>query len=309
MPAPRIDIGGSPSKLKGTIVEGFMKRIASTVLVFCPLCIFFSSAATADRRQMIYAQAVELERQASYIAQSSFTHFKGRNNTISDAEQAVLFKSEAFLASTRLFLRLTEEKSDYYSVGFLRTNLYNAFLYLTNSFQDLEESMRAAGVRPYALSDCRNILNGMDAEFSRWPAADNLAYLHTRYVKAQDDAVYMIERVGPGQFVRHAFRDLESLYRYNYDLKRGKDPWKYLVEVSADTLDKMEEGERIELTFEGRLIIEMGNRPDRVVYLIEDGKKRWLTSPRVLERFGGWGKVLEVPAEVIQKYPDGLPIN
>jgi hypothetical protein len=286
-----------------------MKRKGSACLGFCSLFIVLSSAATADRRQSISTLAIELERQTSYIAQSSFSHFKGRNNTISDAEQAVLFKSEAFLASTRLFLRLTEEKSDYYSVGFLRTNLYNAFLYLTNSFQDLEESMRGAGVMPYAFSDCRSILNSMDAEFSRWPAADNLAYLHTRYVKAAHDAVYMIERVGPGQFVRHAFKDLESLYRYNYDLKRGKDPWKFLVEVSSDTLDKMEEGEMIELTFEGRLIIEMGNRPNRGVYLIEDGKKRGLTSPRVLERFGGWGKVLEVPAEVIQRYPDGDPIN
>jgi len=287
-----------------------MKRKGSAFLFFCSLFIILSSAATADdHRQSISTLAIELERQAAYIAQSSFSHFKGRNNTISDAEQAVLFKSEAFLASTRLFLRLTEEKSDYYSVGFLRTNLYNAFLYLTNSFQDLEESMRGAGVLPYALSDCRNILNGMDAEFSRWPAADNLAYLHTRYVKAAYDAVYMIERVGPGQFVRHAFKDLESLYRYNYDLKRGKDPWKFLVEVSSDTLDKMEEGEMIELTFEGRLIIEMSNRPNRGVYLIEDGKKRGLTSPRVIERFGGWGKVLEVPAEVIRRYPDGDPIN
>jgi len=286
-----------------------MKWKGSACLVFCSLFIVLSSAATADRRQSISTLAIELERQASYIAQSSFSYFKGRNNTINDAEQAVLFKSEAFLASTRLFLRLTEDKSDYYSVGFLRTNLYNAFLYLANSFQDLEESMRGAGVLPYALSDCRNILNSMEAEFSRWPAADNLAYLHTRYVKAAHDAVYMIERVGPGQFVRHAFKDLESLYRYNYDLKRGKDPWKFLVEVSSDTLDKMEEGEMIELTFEGRLIIEMGNRPNRGVYLIEDGKKRGLTSPRVLERFGGWAKVLEVPAEVIQRYPDGDPIN
>jgi hypothetical protein len=286
-----------------------MIKKLSGALVFCVLGIILSSAAWADQRQSIYSLAIELERQASDIAESSFSHFKGWNNTISDAEQAVLFKSEAFLASTRLFLRLTEDKSDYYSVGFLRTNLYNAFLYLTHSFQDLEESMRNAGVLPYALSDCGTLLNSMDAEFSRWPAADNLAYLHTRYVKASHDTVYMIERVGPGQFVRHAFKDLESVYRYNYDLKRGKDPWKYLSEVSSDTLDKMEEGEMIELTFEGRLIIEMSNRPNRGVYLIEDGKKRGLTSPRVLERFGGWAKVLEVPAEVIQKYPDGQPVN
>jgi len=277
--------------------------------VFGAFFTLMSLAATDDRRQSIHSLGLELERQASYIAESSFSHFRGRNDTISDAEQAVLFKSEAFLAYTRLFLRLSEEKSDYYSAGFLRTNLYNAFVYLTSSFRDLEESMQSAGVRPYALSDCRSLLNNMEAEFSRWPAADNLAYLHTRYIKAANDTVYMIERVGPGQFVRRAFKDLESLYRYNYDLKRGKDPWKYLAEVSVDTLDRMEEGQDIALTFEGRLIIEMSSRPNRGVYLIEDGKKRGLTSPRVLDRFGGWGKVLEVPAEVIRKYPDGDPIN
>ena len=286
-----------------------MKMRVSAAFVFCVLGMVLSSGAGADQRQTIFSLAVELERQASYMAESSFTHFRGRNNTISDVEQAALFKSEEFLASTRLFLRLTEEKSDYYSAGFLRTNLYNAFLYLGRSFQDLDESMRSAGVMPYALADCRTLLNNMDAEFARWPAADNLAYLHTRYVKGPTDSVYMIERVGPGQFVRHAFKDLESVYRYNYDLNRGKDPWKYLSEVSSDTLAKMEEGETIGLTFEGRLVIEMSNRPNRGVYLIEDGKKRGLTSPRVLERFGGWARVLEVPAEVIQKYPDGLPIN
>jgi len=275
------------------------------------ICLFLASALPlqADRRQSIYNLGLELERQASDIAESSFSHFRGRNDTISDAEQAALFKSEAFLACTRLFLRLSEENSDYYSAGSLRTNLYNAFLYLAASFRDLEESMKGAGVRPYALSDCRGILNDMEAEFSKWPSADNLAYLHTRYVKAADDTVYMIERVGTGQFVRHAFKDLESIYRYNYDLDRGKDPWQFLSEVSSDTLDRMEKGREIALTFEGRLVIEMSNRPNRGVYLIENGKKRGLTSPRVLDRFGGWGKVWEVPAEVIQKYPDGDPIN
>jgi hypothetical protein len=43
--------------------------------------------------------------------------------------------------------------------------------------------------------------------------------------------------------------------------------------------------------------------------LIEDGKKRGVTSPRVLQRLGGWSRVLEVPAEVIAGYPDGKPIT
>lgn len=276
------------------------------------LVILFSTlipAARADRRQEIYGLALELEKQASFLAQTSFDNFKGWNSNISDEEQAVLFKSEAFLASCRLFLRLTEERSDYYRAGFLRTNLYNAFLYLTHAFQDLEDSMRKVGVMPYAVRDCRSLLNSMDAEFSRWPMSDNLAYLHQKYVKARNNTVYMIERRGPGLYVRHAFKDLESLFRFNYDLKRGKDPWKHLVEVEAYTLEKMEEGGMIELTFEGWLIIEQSNRPNRPVYLIENGEKRGLTSPRVVERFGGWGKVFEVPVEIIARYPEGDPIS
>jgi len=79
--------------------------------------------------------------------------------------------------------------------------------------------------------------------------------------------------------------------------------------VEAYTLEKMEEGGMIELTFEGWLIIEQSNRPNRPVYLIENGEKRGLTSPRVVERFGGWGKVFEVPVEIIARYPEGDPIS
>ena len=262
-----------------------------------------------DRRENIYRLGLDLERQASYLAQSSYDHFKGRSGTISDQEQAVLFKSEAFAASCRLFLKLTEERSDYFRAGHLRTNIYNAFIYLTHAFRELEKEMKRVRIQPYALSNCRRILDQMDREFSKWPLADNLAYLHKKYVKARDATVYMIERKGPGIYVRHAFKNLESIYRYNYDLKRGKNPWDYLIQVSYDTLDKMEEGPMINLTFEGYLIIEQSNRPHRPVCLIQNGKKRGLTSPAVLQRFGGWGKVHEVPKEVIDKYPEGEPIK
>jgi hypothetical protein len=284
-----------------------MKKISLCILA---VFIFFLSAvpATPDSRQSVYSLGMELEGQASLIAQSSFDHFKGWNNTISDEEQAVLFKSESFLASCRLFLRLAEEQTDYYSASYLRTNLYNAFIYLNLSFEDLEGSMKRAGVMPYALSDCRRLLNRMDEAFSKWASPDNLAYLHEKYVKAADSTVYMIERKGPGLYVRHAFRDLESLFRYNYSLKRGTNPWKYLVQTSEETLDKMEEGAMIDLSFEGSLIIEQSNRPGRGVYLIENGKKRGITSPQLLQRFGGWNKVFEVPADIIAKYPDGEPI-
>jgi hypothetical protein len=277
--------------------------------VYMLLVLLPAVSAGADRRQPIFSLGLELEKQASSIALNSFEHFRGRNNAISDDEQAALFKSEAFLSSCRLFLRLAEERSDYYGSGYLRTNLYNAFLFLSRSFQDLEGSMRRAGVMPYELSNCRRLLNRMDAEFTQWPAADNLAYLDQKYVKAGDATVYLIERKGTGVFVRRAFKDLGSLYRYNYDRNRGKDPWNYLVKVTPGTLEKMAEGKMVDLTFEGCLIIEQSNRPNRSVYLIENGKKRGLTSPRVLERCGGWSKVLEVPAEVIAAYSDGDPIT
>lgn len=286
-----------------------MRKHIGIIVIGLFFITFLVGAASADRRGNIYSLGLELERLSAELAESNFAHFKGWNSTISDQEQAVLFKSEAFASSCRLFLRLTEERSDYYSAGFLRTNLYNAFMYLSSSFQDMEAEMRKAGIMPYGLSNCRRILDRMDGEFSKWPAADNLAYLHQKYVKARDETVYMIERKGPGVYLRRAFKDLESIYRYNYDLKRGKDPWKYLVEVSYDTLEKMEVGSMIELTFEGHLIIEQSNRPNRGVYLIEKGKKRGLANPQVLQRFGGWGKVFEVPREVIDRYPEGDPIN
>jgi hypothetical protein len=273
------------------------------------LCFASGLILTADQRQSIYSLAQELEREAESLASTSFDHFRGRDNAISDDEQAVLFKSEAFLASCRLFLRLTEERSGYFQTGHLRTNIYNAFVNLSRSFQEVEQAMRHGPGISWGAADCRRLLGAMDAEFSRWPSPENLAYLHQRYVKAGRDTVYLIEREGPVNFVRRAFRDLESLYRYNYDMKRGKDPWGYLVQVSPQTLAKMPEGEMIDLTFEGRLVMEQGNRPNRSVYRIENGRKRGLTSPQILQRFGGWGKVFEVPVEVIAKYPEGEPIN
>jgi len=284
------------------------KRIFSLCVVFF-FCLSLNAALYGDRRDTIYRLGVELEKQASYLAQSSFEHFKGRKGEISDMEQAVLFKSEAFSSSCRLFLKLAGGTSDYFSAGYLRTNLYSAFIFLAKSFQELEEEMKSAQILPYALYDCSKTLDRMDYEFSRWPAADNLAYLHQKYVKARDATVYLIERRGPGDYIRRPFNNLESIFRYNYDQNREKDPWKYLVEVSYDTLEKMEMGTMIDLTFEGKLIIENSSRPNRSVYLIEGGKKRGITSPQVLQRFGGWGNVFEVPPEVISKYPDGEPIK
>lgn len=270
---------------------------------------FVTLAAKGDTRGNIYKLGVDLERTANQLAQSNYEHFKGWNAEFTDLEQSALFKSEAFLASCRLFLRLAEERFEYLKSGYVRTNLYHAFVYLNRSFKDLEEKMRSAGVLPYSLSQCGRILDQMDYEFSKWPSVDNLSYLHDKYVKARDATVYKIERQGPGVYILRAFKNLESLYRYNYIQNRGNNPWDYLVEVPRETLEKMEEGTILDLSFEGELVIELSTRPNRPVYLIEQGKKRGVPSPSVLQRLGGWDRVYEVPPEVIDSYPNGEPIK
>jgi hypothetical protein len=286
-----------------------LKRKITGFLILLFLAGYLVSAATVQSNN-IYQLGVDLEEAATYLAESSFEHFKGWDNAISEQEQAILFKSEAFAASCRLFLKLSEQSSDYYVRRHQRTNLYSAYLYLLGAFKELNGEMRRGGIQPYALRDANKILERMDLEFSSWPAADNLAYLHRKYVKGRNSVVYMIERRGPGEYVRHPFEDLESIFKYNYDLNRGKNPWDHLVVVDQGTLDKMEEGRMIGLTFEGFLVIEQSNRQGRAVYLIENGKKRGVTSPNLItQRFGGWDNVFEVPAEVIRKYPDGEPIK
>lgn len=285
-----------------------MSQIKKIILVSL-MVLFITYTVTADRRAQLSNLAQGLEQQATRLAQSNYEHFKGWNQTISDQEQAVLFESEAFASSCRLFLKLTSEQSGYFRSGYLRTSLFNAFIFLTNAFDELNKEMQKAGVMPYEMRDIKRTLERMDYEFSYWPAPDNLAYLHQKYVKARDASVYMIERKGPGKYILHAFKNLESIFRFNYDLNRGKDPWKYLDEVPYDTLNKMEEGPMIDRSFEGLLVIENSTRPNRSVYLIERGKKRGITSPRVLERYGGWSKVFEIPAEIIAAYQEGDPIK
>jgi hypothetical protein len=268
-----------------------------------------ADSSVSPQRSQVYDLGVELERQATALAQESFEHFRGWNGTISDQEQGILFKSEAFAASCRLFLKLTESQSDYFQTDNLRTNVFNAFTYLASSFGELEQGMRRGNVMPYALSDCRNILTRMEREFAAWPDADNLAYLDRKYVKAGDATVYLIEKRDIGAYVKRPFKSLESVFRYNYDRNQGKNPWKFLVETSEETLDKMETEAMIDLTFEGQMIIEQSTRTNRGVYLIQGGKKCPLTRPEVVGRLGGWGRVYEVPREVIDGYAEGAPID
>ena len=290
-------------------MEGILRN--KMIYVFLILFLFFSQASTAnaDRDRNIYELAKELTQLSTHMAQVSYDHYKGWGSEISDQEQAILFEAESFAASSRLFLRLTEERFNYFKTGYLRTNLYNAFVNLTRAYKDLEEESQKVGRVPYSLDDCRRLLERMEYEFSLWPSADNLAYLHQKYIKTLDATVYLIERKGPGEYVRRPFKNLESLFRFNYDQRRGKDPWQHLVEISTETLERMEEEEMVDLTFEDYLVIEMSERSNRPVYLIKDGKKCGITSPSVLERYGGWSKVYEVPADVINAYPDGEDIK
>jgi hypothetical protein len=275
------------------------------------LVLLFAAAQTvkASSREDIRSLGDKLTQQAAYLAQSSFDHFKGWKGEITDQEQAVLFKSEAFSASSQLFLRLSEENTGFTGSDNLRTNLFNAFTFLARSFRELEEEMRRNGLQPYALTDCRETLNDLDRTFERWPARDNLAYLHQKFVQARDQTVYLIERRQPGEYLRRPFVSLESLFRYNYLQNRSKDPWKNRVQVDESTLEKMARGEPIALTFSGCLIMDQIEFPNRPVFFIENGKKRPLSSPAALNRFGGWKAVFEVPAPVIESYPLGQPVE
>jgi hypothetical protein len=267
------------------------------------------SSPAEPQRNQIYQIVTELEQQAMALAEESFNHFRDWNGAISDQEQAILFKSEAFAASCRLFLKLAETRSDYFRSDYARTNLFSSFTFLANSFNELEQEMKRGGVMPYALSSCRRIMSRLEQGFRSWPDADNLAYLDQKYVKAEDATVYLIVKKSLGTYAKRPFKNLESLFRYNYDRNRGKNPWDHLVETSEDTLDKMRTEAMIDLTFEGKMVIEQSNRRNRAVFLIENGKKRPLANPDVVARLGGRGRVFEVPREVLDSYEDGDPID
>ncbi len=81
------------------------------------------------------------------------------------------------------------------------------------------------------------------------------------------------------------------------------------MQVEEATLLKMAGGAPIDLTFDGCLVMDMVEYPDRPVFLIEAGKKRPLSSPAALERLGGWKQVFEVPAAVIAAYAQGMPVE
>jgi hypothetical protein len=144
-----------------------------------------------DRRSFVGPLSLELVRQAEYLSQSSYEYFMGWNGTITNPEQAILFKSEEFAAGCRLFNKLVQDQTGYFGRDGMRTNLYNAFRYVAVSFRQLEEQMRLGGMRDdfarqrrdgrrfeqrqnrgatgrFGLAECRRILDRIEAEFTSW---------------------------------------------------------------------------------------------------------------------------------------------
>jgi len=144
-----------------------------------------------DHRMRVADLSRELVEQAEYLSESSYDYFMGWNGVISNSEQAVLFKSEEFTAACRLFYKLLQDQGGYYRDEHLRTNLYNAFLYLRAEFRQLEDRMRKGGFRDdfnrvrrdgrtyeqmrrrnvprrMGLAECRRLLDRIQAAFTGW---------------------------------------------------------------------------------------------------------------------------------------------
>jgi len=269
-----------------------------------------------DQGGRVVSLAAELERRASDAARSVSDLLLDRSGSLADDQIAALYAAEGFAASSRLFLRLTERGSGYSARMSYRTGLERAYQYLSRDFNELEDAARRVGIQPYALGDCVSILRRLEAEFGGVVVNDNVGRERLaeeewdgKYVKGRDAAVYLIERRGTGDFVRRPFKNLESLFKFNYDRDRGKNPWGFVADIPANTLERMRKGAMIERTFEGSMIIEQGTLPNRSVYLIRGGQRHGLTKPELVARYGGWGKVYEVPREVIDAYPEGEPIK
>jgi hypothetical protein len=197
-----------------------------------------------DQGGRLVSLAVELERRASDAAQSVSDLLLDRGETLGDEQITALYAAEGFAASSRLFLRLTERGSGYGARMSYRTGLERAYRYLSRDFNELEDAARRVGIQPYALGDCLSILRRMDTELGggvivndnvdRGRAAEE--EWDGQYAKGRDVEVFLIERRGTGDFVRRPFKNLESLFKYNYDRDRGKNPWGFVAEIPANAL-------------------------------------------------------------------------
>jgi hypothetical protein len=260
-------------------------------------------------RATVARVSADLAGRAEILARSCFDRLKGRGGRIAEAEQAALYRTEEFAAAARLFARLAGESEDFFGPESLQTNLYGAFLYLAASFRQLDADPAVRRLDLLGLEDGRRLVDRLEREFRSWPEEAGQAALEGKYVKARDATVYLVVRESAGRAVRRPFKNLESLFRYNYDQKRGQNPWDHFVEISEETLRKMPRGRMIELSFDGRMVMERDARPGSPVYLVEGGLKRPLSRVELVSRFGGWGKVFELPRDILDGYADGEPIR
>lgn len=277
-----------------------------------------------DRSERLADLAIDLERKAVEIVDDVNGRFfdrnasYDRNRSWADDQVEALFASETFAASSRVFRRLAEGDRGFDSRMTVRQGMERAYRLLYRDFETLEESARRARVQSYALTDCRDLLRRIDREIGPGGARpidpitpDRLGQDDWigKYVKGPNASVFLIERRADGAWVKRPFKSLESLFKYNYDQDRGENPWGHMAEVSAAELSRMRTGTEIERTFEGQMIIETGTSTNRSVYYIQGGKKRGLTRPELVARYGGWKKVYQVPRDVIDAYPEGDPIR
>jgi hypothetical protein len=270
---------------------------------------------TSDR---LVDLAANLAERAAEIAESMEDQIDNQVGSWSDNQIEALFASENFAAASQAFHRLAE-RTEYGSRYSVRLGLDRAYQHLLRAYDDLE-SISRSGVRMSVLSDCASILRRIERElgggWNRTSGGEDQVEWNQleendwdgNYVKGRDATVYLIEQQGSGNFVRRPFKNLESLFKYNYDQDRGNNPWDHVAEVPVETLDRMRTGDLIERSFEGMMVIEPGTLPNRSVYLIQGGKKRGLTKAELVLRYGGWKKVYEIPKEIINAYPDGEPI-
>jgi hypothetical protein len=152
-----------------------------------------------DRRSILGPLSADLARQAEYLSQTSYNYFMGWNGSINDQEQAILFKTEEFASSCRLFNKLVQDQTGYFRRESLRTNLYSASRYVESNFRQLEMQMQRGGMRndfggmrrdgrrydpqmdrgnnpqmnrgnmnPSGMAECRRLLNRIEAEFTSW---------------------------------------------------------------------------------------------------------------------------------------------
>ena len=271
-----------------------------------------------DQSNQLVDLAQNLAERAAGIAETMEDQIDDRYGSWSDNQLEALFASENFAAASRAFYRLAG-RVGYGSRYSVRSGLERAYRYLIRAYDDLESASRG-GVRTNALSDCASILRRIERELGgsgnrTFEDEDRVERDQLQendwdgnYVKGRDATVYLIERRGAGEFVRRPFKNLESLFKYNYDQDRGDNPWGHVAEVPAETLNRMRTADPIDRSFEGLMVVEPGTLPNRPVFLIQGGKKRGLTKADLVLRYGGWKKVFEIPKEIIAAYPDGEPI-